>query len=157
MRDLPILKLDDRAKAIVVSRARRKDRPVEFVFDDHDTVVVRPVDNQLVCRPKFDGTDDENAQLEYGAEPAQFAELVSDLIYAVDRVGQRKFAAGAGVSRQTVNALMSSGRRSVSRKVAAKIHSAIAELKMANGRQNDSDGGHLDAGSSAQAAISGEK
>jgi hypothetical protein len=54
VRDFPVFNLDDRTKPIVVLHACREDGPMDLIFDDDDTAVVRLVGNQLIGRLKLD-------------------------------------------------------------------------------------------------------
>ena len=47
VRDLPVLKLDNRTEPIFVLCTCRENRPMDFVFDDDDAAIVRPVGDQL--------------------------------------------------------------------------------------------------------------
>jgi hypothetical protein len=55
-----------------------------------------------------------------GAAPPEFGDLRERRTQAVAKVGQRKFAQMAGVSRQTVSGVISGRATFISRKVAAK-------------------------------------
>src|ERR1700721_4338586 len=49
MRDLPVLKLNNRTEPIFVLCTGRENRPVHFVFDHDDAATIRRVGDQLVC------------------------------------------------------------------------------------------------------------
>lgn len=57
MRDLPVFDPDDRAEPIVVLHAGREDRPMDLVFDDDDTAVIRLVGDQSIGGPERDVVD----------------------------------------------------------------------------------------------------
>ena len=75
---------------------------------------------------------DEGAQVEYGAVPPDVADLRERLERVVAKLGHRKLAQRAGVSRQTVSVAISGKAMFVSRKVAAKLVKAIAAAELEN-------------------------
>src|SRR3989441_2273199 len=54
MHDLSFLNRYDRDEPVVIGHARRKNLAVNFVFEDHDTTVLRAVHNKCVAGVKLD-------------------------------------------------------------------------------------------------------
>src|SRR5579863_3406436 len=54
MHDLSFLNRYNRDEPVVIRRASRENLAVHFVFEDHDTTVLRAVHNKCVAGVKFD-------------------------------------------------------------------------------------------------------
>src|ERR1700745_3289900 len=55
MNDFSVINRDDRNEPVVVGRTARENCPVHFVFEDHDTTILRTMHNKRVARVKLDG------------------------------------------------------------------------------------------------------
>src|SRR5260370_22291162 len=54
MNDFSVLNRDDRNEPVVVGRTARENFPVHFVFEDHDTTILRTMHNKRVAGVKLD-------------------------------------------------------------------------------------------------------
>src|SRR5258707_2395603 len=54
MNDFSVLNRDDRNEPVVVGRTARENFSVHFVFEDHDTTILRTMHNKRVAGVKLD-------------------------------------------------------------------------------------------------------